>query len=47
MDSVYGQMKYLQYELEENYPAVLEYLRQVEDSPNGAYQAAWYWCYYG
>lgn len=46
VDSVYGQMKYLQYELEENYPAVLEYLRQVEDSPNGAYQAAWYWGYY-
>ena len=46
VDSVYGQMKYLQYELEENYPAVLEYLRLVEDSPNGAYQAAWYWCYY-
>ena len=46
VDSVYGQMKYLQYELEEDYPAVLEYLRQVEDSPSGAYQAAWYWCYY-
>ena len=24
----------------------LEYLRLVEASPNGAYQAAWYWCYY-
>ena len=46
VDSVYGQMKYLRYELEENYPAVLEYLRLVEDIPNGAYQAAWYWCYY-
>ncbi len=46
VDSVCGQMKYLRHELEENYPAVMEYLREVKDSPSGAYQAAWYWCYY-
>lgn len=46
VDSVCGQLEYLRYELEKDYPAVLEYLRLVEASPNGAYQAAWYWCYY-
>lgn len=46
LDSVYGQMKYLRYELEADYPAVLEYLRSVEDSPDEAYRATWCWCYY-
>ena len=45
-NSVYGQMAYLQTELTEHYPAVLEYLQSVEDSEDGAYDAAWYWCYY-
>lgn len=43
-DSVLGQMAYLQYELEESYSYVLEYIQSVEDSPAGAYDAAWYWC---
>ena len=45
-DSVYGQMAYLRYELETGYPDVLAYLQSVEDSAQGAYDAAWYWCYY-
>ena len=44
--SVYGQMAYLQYELETSYPGVLEALRTAEDNASGAYDAAWYWCYY-
>ena len=46
VDSVYGQMEYLNYELTNSYSSVLEYLLAVEDSADGAYDAAWYWCYY-
>lgn len=46
VDSVPGQMKYLQHELTEDYPEVLEYLQTVENTPSGAYCAAWCWCYY-
>ena len=45
-DSVAGQMAYLQHELETGYTYVLDYIRSVEDSPSGAYDAAWYWCCY-
>jgi len=45
-DSVYGQMAYLQYELTNSYPSVLSYLENVADNESGAYDAAWYWCYY-
>lgn len=44
--SVLGQMKYLRYELEEEYPFVLNYLKTVENSSSGAFSAAWCWCYY-
>ena len=46
VESVYGQMAFLQYELTNSYPSVLEHLMEAEDSPEGAYDAAWYWCYY-
>ena len=46
VDSVYGQMAYLEYELTNSYPSVLEDLQNVEDSASGAYDAAWYWCCY-
>ncbi len=45
-ESVFGQMAYLEYELTNSYPSVLEYLQNVEDDESGAYDAAWYWCYY-
>ena len=46
VDSVFGQMEYLNYELSTSYPGVLEKLQSVEDSADGAYDAAWYWCCY-
>lgn len=46
VDSVYGQVEYLRYELEKDYPTVLESLQNVEDSSAGAYRAAWCWCCY-
>ena len=45
-DSVIGQMRYLEQELTEDYPALLTYLQTVENSAAGAYNAAWYWCWY-
>ena len=45
-DSVLGQMRYLAMELESSYPGVLQQLRETPDTPEGAYDAAWYWCYY-
>lgn len=46
IDSIEGQMEYLRHELKNGYPSVLEHLRNAEDSPSGAYDAAWYWCMY-
>ena len=46
VDSVLGQMEYLRFELTNSYPSVLEYLQNVDDTPSGAYDAAWYWCMY-
>ena len=45
-DSVIGQMRYLEQELNEDYPELLTYLQTVENSAAGAYNAAWYWCWY-
>ena len=45
-DSVIGQMRYLEQELTEDYPALLTYLQTVENRAVGAYNVAWYWCYY-
>ena len=40
-----GQLYYLQEELKE-YPKVLSYMQNVENSASGAYDAGYYWCYY-
>jgi len=44
-NSVEGQMKYLQYELPNFYPSVDSYIRQVENTADGAYDAAYYFCF--
>ncbi len=42
--TIEGQMEYLQHELESFYPHVLNYLLEVEDTAEGAYDAAQFWC---
>ena len=44
-NSVEGQMRYLQYELPNFYPSVDSYIRQVENTADGAYDAAYYFCF--
>ena len=44
-NSVEGQLKYLQYELPNFYPSVDSYIRQVENTADGAYDAAYYFCF--
>ena len=41
-----GQLAYLEYELENHYPRVEEYLRSVENTADGAYDAGQYYCYH-
>ena len=43
-DSIEGQLEYMYYELTSKYTKVLNYLNQVEDSAEGAYDAAVYFC---
>lgn len=45
-NTVNGQLQFLSYELERNYPAVLHYIKNVPDTAQGAYDAAYYWCMY-
>ncbi len=40
-----AQLYFLKYELETYYPSVDRYLRNVENSAQGAYDAAYYFCY--
>lgn len=40
-----GQLYYLEYELKNSYPKVLSYMRGVENTASGAYDAGHYWCY--
>ncbi len=40
-----GQLWYLKYELETHHPKTLRYLRGVENTAGGAYDAAYYFCY--
>lgn len=42
--SLYGQLKYLQYDLTRNYRSVDSYLRSVPNDRNGAYNGAAYFC---
>lgn len=42
--SVEGQMEYLRYELGNSYPSLLMSLKTLENTPEGAYRAAYLWC---
>ena len=42
--SLEGQLLYLTYQLEGSFRSVYNYLLSVEDSAEGAYDAAWYFC---
>lgn len=44
--SVTGQLEYLEHELKNGYKKVYNYLKGVANSSTGAYNAAYYWCYY-
>lgn len=44
--SMEGQLRYLKFELEKYYPSVLAGISEVENTSDGAYQAAYHWCYY-
>lgn len=41
-----GQLAYLQYELQNYYPGVENYIRSVENTSAGAYNAGQYYCYH-
>ena len=42
--TVEGQLVYLEYELNSGYTNVLNYIRSVPNTAQGAYDAAYYWC---
>lgn len=44
-DSLVGQLAYLKYELENFYPLVHRYLKSVSNTAEGAYEAAYFFCY--
>ena len=45
--SIKGQLSYLSYELKlSQYKHVFDYLKRVPNNASGAYDAAYYWCYY-
>lgn len=45
--SVEGQLNYLKYELNlKGYKHIYNYLKKVANTKDGAYNAAYYWCYY-
>ncbi len=39
-----GQMEYLSHELNTGYQEVLQHLKNVPNTPEGAYEAGYYWC---
>lgn len=43
--TLYAQLEFLHYELETYYPKVDRYMKGVSNSANGAYDAAYYFCY--
>ena len=45
-ESLLGQLYYLKYDLEERYTAVGKYLKSVDNTASGAYDAAYYFCYH-
>ncbi|MGN0469218.1 MAG: phage tail tip lysozyme [Acutalibacteraceae bacterium] len=44
--SVEGQLSYLGHELKSGYKHIYNYLKKVSNNSSGAYDAAYYWCYY-
>ena len=45
--SIKGQLSYLNYELKlSQYKHIFDYLKKVPNNSTGAYNAAYYWCYY-
>ena len=44
-ETLLGQLYFLKYELEKRYPKIHKYLQEVENSPEGAYDAGYYFCY--
>ena len=42
--TVGGQMAYLKYELGNKYTSLLLTLQSIDNTPDGAYRAAWLWC---
>lgn len=45
--SIKGQMNYLKHELQSSsFKHIYNYLKSVANTANGAYDAAYYWCYY-
>lgn len=44
-ESLLGQLYFLKYELEKRYPKIHKYLQDVSNSPEGAYDAGYYFCY--
>ncbi len=44
--TVEGQLSYLEYELKKSYKGVYNYIKSVKNTAQGAYDAAYYWCYY-
>ena len=45
--SIKGQLSYLAYELKlSQYKHIFNYLKKVPNNSKGAYDAAYYWCYY-
>lgn len=43
--TLYAQLRFLEYELETYYPSVHRYMKNVENTADGAYDAAYYFCY--
>lgn len=44
-DTLEGQLDYLHYELKTDYPSLLKKLKSADNNADGAYQAAYDWCY--
>lgn len=45
-NTVEGQLKFMEHELAESYPNVLDHVKNVPDTPDGSFDAAHYWCVY-
>ncbi len=45
-NSIAGQLRYMEYELNTDYTNVRDALRTVANTADGAYQAGYVWCYY-